>query len=801
MSPPTYSPSRVPQAAKLSKADQMSTIPKWSELSEPAPEPTSGMNKEPWMMDARVAHVLKNAAAAVQKSKDFRKQSRERHPLGSTPGDSPRPARQISRASAEKPQSWTPRANSQARQRCASEESRDCHNGIDSNQEYGKKPILHRPPTPGAKMPLGTRHSFPTPRSASQMINGLFNGSPSVRNGGGLDSCSPRAFRTSKLPQPPLAAEHGFSTPSFPVVQNAAEARTSPCFHPHARQDPSPSNRARDLASQNAPSPQLPSRRDRSSGDKFRSARPDVAPQIASPQLSSGRERSSSQRFRSVRPGQSSTPRFVHRGEGILPAPGPGKPAQSSTPRFPLRGVGTPPAPGPSKADHSSTPRFVVQGAETPPAPAWPSARGCRTPRPSAEHFLITSKVSHPNGPSGPGGEMLRMSANPLAQPSRSGSPASADRRPPSVSRYPSDRFESQDASPRLTPRHAQPSGNSPRSSTPRARAGSCTLQWLEEVLRAQPECTPMVVDRLALKSLPTTDAFQNVEHADIKFVETLGKGSFGAVWLGHYQGQEVAVKQCVVGDANDTKMLLEEIRCLQSLRHPRLVSYFGCCNKAPHLLMVMEYMSGGSLHSLLFKKKQRLEFKERARMAYEIAEGLAYVHGLGVVHRDLKSANIVLDDKLSCKLCDFGLTLMLEQSHMTVQRLEGSPRYMAPEQFQPKARITEKCDIWQFGCVMLELFCSAQPFAHCKGLQQIVTELLVRKRTPCAPAEADPRARLFVQASLRMCPAARPSAAALKRALCGTWKERPVAEDRGLEAIPSTGQQRCHLNVREVRL
>merc|ERR1719491_363418 len=248
------------------------------------------------------------------------------------------------------------------------------------------------------------------------------------------------------------------------------------------------------------------------------------------------------------------------------------------------------------------------------------------------------------------------------------------------------------------------------------------------------------------------------VAHKDIDFIEHVGTGSFGAVWCGHFRGQEVAVKQCAIGNAADTKMLLEEIRCLQSLRHPRLESYLGCCNKAPHVLMLMDYMPGGSLQNLLFKKKQFIEFKEKARMAYEIAEGLAYIHGLGVVHRDLKTANIVLDTQLHCKVCDFGLTLMLEQSHVTVQKLEGSPRYMAPEQFQHKARITEKCDVWQFGCVMLELFCLAVPFAHFKGLQHIVTELCVRKRPPAVPADADPRARLFVQASLRMSPAARPA-------------------------------------------
>eukprot|EP00971_Amphidinium_carterae_P063763 1262107-Amphidinium_carterae.1 len=71
----------------------------------------------------------------------------------------------------------------------------------------------------------------------------------------------------------------------------------------------------------------------------------------------------------------------------------------------------------------------------------------------------------------------------------------------------------------------------------------------------------------------------------------------------------------------------------------------------------------------------------------------------------------------------------------------------MAPEQFESKAKITEKVDIWQMGCVMLELFCSVTPFANAQGVQQVATDLLIRKRGPQIPAEADPRSRTLMQA------------------------------------------------------
>mmetsp|Transcript_15225 Transcript_15225/g.47870 ORF Transcript_15225/g.47870 Transcript_15225/m.47870 type:complete len:143 (+) Transcript_15225:111-539(+) len=129
---------------------------------------------------------------------------------------------------------------------------------------------------------------------------------------------------------------------------------------------------------------------------------------------------------------------------------------------------------------------------------------------------------------------------------------------------------------------------------------------------------------------------------------------------------------------------------------------------------------------------------------------------------------NVVLDEELNCKICDFGLTITLEKTHLTVRSLQGSPRYMAPEQFEATARITEKVDIWQMGCVMLELFCLTVPFTNCTGLQQIATELLLRKKPPAIPLEADPRARVLVQACFRIDPKARPEAEPLREALTG---------------------------------
>lgn len=302
-------------------------------------------------------------------------------------------------------------------------------------------------------------------------------------------------------------------------------------------------------------------------------------------------------------------------------------------------------------------------------------------------------------------------------------------------------------------------------------------LAQLEELLHPRRAVQALASKAMAPSRLldGTFRPEEEVPYEEIKFREAIGAGSFGAVFLATWREQDVAVKQCKVACQQDADMLLLEIRYLQALRHRRLVSLLACCHRAPHVVMVMEYMAGGSLYSLLFSKKAKLPFERCAQMALQISEGLTYLHSLHVVHRDLKTMNIVLDKAWNCKICDFGLTVSLDRSHLTVDRLQGSPRYLAPEQFEAAAKITLKVDIWQMGCIFLELFCQVIPFHNATAVQQVATELLVRKRPPSAPASADARARLFIQACLRLQPTQRPTAPVLESALASVISEVDV--------------------------
>jgi serine/threonine protein kinase len=181
------------------------------------------------------------------------------------------------------------------------------------------------------------------------------------------------------------------------------------------------------------------------------------------------------------------------------------------------------------------------------------------------------------------------------------------------------------------------------------------------------------------------------------------------------------------------------ELRALSELRHERLVALLGACMVPGKLCIVTELMEYGSLYDLLHQRRERLGEPIQRKLAMEIAEGVAYLHGRSppFVHRDLKSMNVVLAIPLTAKLCDFGLTQSMEKTHISRRKGEGeqgSPRYMAPELFDTRGKITEKVDCWALGCLVLEIYSGKVPYESCQNLQQLVGALLVRKELPAFP-------------------------------------------------------------------
>lgn len=182
------------------------------------------------------------------------------------------------------------------------------------------------------------------------------------------------------------------------------------------------------------------------------------------------------------------------------------------------------------------------------------------------------------------------------------------------------------------------------------------------------------------------------MSYSELQFLENLGSGEFGQVFRGSFRGEEVAIKQLFWDNLVNRSVLEDlsrEIESFRGLNHKRLVRFVGACLEMPHLCLITEYMPGGSLHHLLHVRHVKLPVLHAMNMCQQVADGVMYLHHQHpiMVHRDLKSLNVVLDMSLNIKICDFGLSESMERTHITKKNNGGSPRYMAPELFDGKKK------------------------------------------------------------------------------------------------------------------
>ncbi|XP_062014416.1 L-type lectin-domain containing receptor kinase IX.1-like [Rosa rugosa] len=180
----------------------------------------------------------------------------------------------------------------------------------------------------------------------------------------------------------------------------------------------------------------------------------------------------------------------------------------------------------------------------------------------------------------------------------------------------------------------------------------------------------------------------------------------------------DVAVKKILKNSEQGPREYGAEIRILSSLRHRNLVQLLGWCHEK-EMLLVYEFMRKGSLDSHLFKGGSLLSWEIRYRIAQGLASVLMYIQhewDQYVVHRDIKSSNIMLDSKFSPKLGDFGLTRFVDHDKSSKTTIiVGTRGYMAPE-YITENKASKHTDIFSFGVVALEIACGRKPFDHRLG-------------------------------------------------------------------------------------
>eukprot|EP00002_Diphylleia_rotans_P010349 TRINITY_DN207_c1_g2_i1.p1 TRINITY_DN207_c1_g2~~TRINITY_DN207_c1_g2_i1.p1 ORF type:complete len:2529 (-),score=565.37 TRINITY_DN207_c1_g2_i1:198-7784(-) len=270
-----------------------------------------------------------------------------------------------------------------------------------------------------------------------------------------------------------------------------------------------------------------------------------------------------------------------------------------------------------------------------------------------------------------------------------------------------------------------------------------------------------IIYRRRMLKSLKDAEAklFGAISLKDLKFMELLGRGSFGEVYKGEWRGAEVAIKK-ISGEIS-TKELVNfeaEINIMVELRHPNIVLFMGACFEKDNVCLAFELMQQGTLYDVLHNDNLKLAYVMRLRFMQDIAKGMQYLHSANppILHRDLKSMNVLVDDRFHLKVSDFGMTA-LKGSIEAQNRNVGTLLWLAPEVFWGKT--FEPCaDVYSFGIVMWEILTRKDPYDDVQELANIHFLIFNQHRRPTLPPDLPDELEQIIKEAWNTNPEKRPT-------------------------------------------
>ena len=224
------------------------------------------------------------------------------------------------------------------------------------------------------------------------------------------------------------------------------------------------------------------------------------------------------------------------------------------------------------------------------------------------------------------------------------------------------------------------------------------------------------------------------INFGEVKLDKRIGQGATGIVHRGTYQAQDVAIKIFKTQDDMDEdeiKDFREEVKHLFDTRCPYIVMMVGVCTVPPNMSIMTEYMPRGSLYDILHKQKGPVDFRRRMRMLLDAIKGMQYLMHRRIVHRDLKSQNLLVDRSFKVKVADFGLARMSRDTHVeTVNGGAGTPGWMAPEVLRGEP-FGSKADVYSFGVVVWETVVREVPWHGARNAQIVCSVGMREERLP----------------------------------------------------------------------
>lgn len=258
---------------------------------------------------------------------------------------------------------------------------------------------------------------------------------------------------------------------------------------------------------------------------------------------------------------------------------------------------------------------------------------------------------------------------------------------------------------------------------------------------------------------IPINYQIWRIQHNDFVEEQEAGSGGLAIVYYGHYKptGEEVAIKKLKFTKLSSAHLQVfqREVIILATAEHPTLLRFVGATDTLPFCILT-EWMPGGSLFQELHDN-HRLDQTQLTICAIDIARGMAYLHSMQIIHRDLKSLNVLLDKDGNAKICDFGFSRTKTKDEETMTQNIGTPHWMAPEILGGSTTYNEKIDVYAYGIVLWEILTKKLPYSGLEATM-IIGQVLLNDLRPAIPPNTPPKLAELIEACWQRDANARPT-------------------------------------------